>query len=246
MKHTYKITGMTCDSCESKITVQLEKVPGVTKVSTDRQKEEAQIEMTVHVATEKLQEALKDLPRYQLSEKAIKMPFPLIEEKKSWLETYKPVLLIFVFITGITLLAQAREKTMDWMLWMNQFMAAFFLVFSFFKLLNLRGFADGYSTYDVIAKRWRAYGFIYPFIELALGIAYLVSFQLPAVTVVTAVVMGVSLVGVLQTVLNKQKIRCACLGDVFNLPMSTVTVIEDSLMFVMAIVMHFQFHHTNI
>jgi hypothetical protein len=46
--------------------------------------------------------------------------------------------------------------------------------------------------------------------------------------------MSVSLVGVVQSVLNKQKIRCACLGTVFNLPMSTVTIIEDSLMIAMS------------
>ncbi|OYW82093.1 MAG: heavy metal transporter, partial [Sphingobacteriia bacterium 32-37-4] len=37
--------------------------------------------------------------------------------------------------------------------------------------------------------------------------------------------------------LNKKKIQCACLGDVFNLPMSTVTIIEDALMIGMSAVM---------
>jgi hypothetical protein len=49
--------------------------------------------------------------------------------------------------------------------------------------------------------------------------------------------MGISLIGVLKSVLNKRKIKCACLGDVFNLPMSTITVIEDSLMLVMSLIM---------
>jgi len=49
--------------------------------------------------------------------------------------------------------------------------------------------------------------------------------------------MSVSIVGVLQSVLNKRKIKCACLGDVFNLPMSTITIIEDALMIGMSGVM---------
>jgi hypothetical protein len=49
--------------------------------------------------------------------------------------------------------------------------------------------------------------------------------------------MSISLVGVLQSVLNKRKIKCACLGDVFNLPMSTITIIEDALMIVMSLIM---------
>ena len=44
------------------------------------------------------------------------------------------------------------------------------------------------------------------------------------------VIMSVSIIGVLRSVLKKRAIRCACLGTVFNLPMSTITIIEDGLM----------------
>jgi copper chaperone CopZ len=235
---------MTCDACENKVKSLLEKTEGVTKVTTDRTKQEAVIEMSTHVSTDKLRAALKDVPKYQLSDKHATMsPTAFSEEEKSWFETYKPILLVFAFITGVTLLIQASNERFEWMQWMNHFMAGFFTVFSFFKLLNLRGFADSYATYDIVAKRWKAYGYIYPFIELALGLAYLTHFKPLLTTMITAVVMAVSLVGVLQTVLNKRKIRCACLGDVFNLPMSTITVIEDGLMLVMAVAMHLSLHH---
>ena len=88
--------------------------------------------------------------------------------------------------------------------------------------------------YDVIAKRIPAWGYIYAFTELALGIAYLINFNPLVTNAVTFIVMSVSIIGVLQSVLNKKKIQCACLGAVFNLPMSTVTIIEDALMIVMS------------
>ena len=117
---------------------------------------------------------------------------------------------------------------------MNVFMAGFFLSFSFFKMLDLKGFADSYTMYDIVAKKIKAWGFIYPFIELALGFAYATGFQPFVTNIVTVIVMTVSMIGVLQSVLNKRKIRCACLGAVFNLPMSTVTIIEDALMIAMS------------
>jgi len=49
--------------------------------------------------------------------------------------------------------------------------------------------------------------------------------------------MGFSSLGVIQSVLDKKKIRCACLGAFFKLPMSTVTIIEDLLMVAMAVFM---------
>ncbi len=102
-------------------------------------------------------------------------------------------------------------------------------------MLDLNGFADSYAMYDIVAKKIKAWGFIYAFTELALGIAYATGF-LPLLTnIVGLTVMSVSITGVLQSVFNKRKIQCACLGAVFNLPMSTVTIIEDALMMAMSI-----------
>ena len=116
-------------------------------------------------------------------------------------------------------------------------MAGFFLVFSFFKLLDVSNFAMSYSSYDIVARRWLSYGYVYPFLELGFGAAYLADFQPWATNVATLVVMGISTVGVAQSLLAHRKIRCACLGAVFNLPMSAVTLIEDLLMIGMAAAM---------
>jgi hypothetical protein len=123
---------------------------------------------------------------------------------------------------------------------MQYFMAGFFLVFSFFKLLNLKGFAESYVMYDVLAKKIPVWAYLYAFVELALGIAYLVNFNPLITNTITFIVMSISMIGVLQSVFNKKKIQCACLGSVFNLPMSTVTIIEDALMIVMSGIMIFK------
>jgi hypothetical protein len=148
--------------------------------------------------------------------------------------SYFPLALILAYLLGVTALIEWRAGSFEWMRAMGHFMGGFFLVFSFFKLLDLRGFADSYAGYDILAKAWRPYGFIYPFVELALGLAYVANWQPIPTNLVTLVVMGVSSIGVVQSLLNKRKIRCACLGAVFNLPMSTITLLEDGLMALMA------------
>lgn len=241
MTHTYKISGMTCGGCQAKVQSLLSKVSGVKKVSIDLAKGEASIEMDKHIATADLKVALKDYPKYQLSENSnqqqVITPVAEIEEHKSWIAIYKPILLIFGYIIGITLLVEYLSSEFNWMRWMSHFMAGFFLVFSFFKLLNLKGFAESYSMYDVVAKKWNGWGYIYAFAELALGIAFLSGYNPLLTNGITFVIMTVSIVGVLQSVLNNRKIKCACLGDVFNLPMSTVTIIEDALMIGMSAIM---------
>jgi hypothetical protein len=117
---------------------------------------------------------------------------------------------------------------------MQHFMAGFFLVFSFFKLLNLKGFAESYVMYDVVAKKFPFWAYSYAFVEVGLGISYLLNYNPLVTNACTFVVMSISIIGVLQSVFDNKKIQCACLGAVFNLPMSTVTIIEDALMIVMS------------
>ena len=232
---------MTCSSCQAKVQQLLSQVAGITKVEVDLQKAEASVQMDKHIATGILQNALKDFPKYQLTEKEAALravaAFNNAAEKKSWIATYKPVLLIFGYITAVSLLIENLNGAFVLMRWMNNFMAGFFLVFSFFKLLNLKGFAESYSRYDILAKRWNGWGYVYAFAELALGVAFITGFYPLLTNAVTLVLMIVSIIGVLQSVLNKRKIKCACLGDVFNLPMSTITIIEDALMIVMSGIM---------
>jgi copper chaperone CopZ len=239
MTHTYKISGMTCTGCEATVQHQLSKVKGVKDISIDLSKGEATLSMDKHLPIADLQSALVDYPKYQLIEDSPHDNHKSLpaEEVKPWLETYKPILLVFGYIIGTTILMELTFGGFSWERWMNHFMAGFFLVFSFFKFLDLKGFAESYSTYDIIAKRWVGWGMIYPFTELAIGLAFLSGFYPLVTNAVTFVVMGVSIIGVSQTVLNKKKIRCACLGAVFNLPMSAITIIEDALMIGMSFIM---------
>ena len=232
---------MTCGGCSAKVQSLLSNVTGAKNIRIDLAKAEANIDMEKHIPTSLLQAALKDYPKYQLSEKN-PIVKPAIEELKgeetrSWMATYKPILLIFAYIIGAILITENLQPGFSWMRMMSRFMAGFFLVFSFFKLLNLKGFAESYSMYDVIAKKWAGWGYVYAFAELALGLAFLSGFDPLLTNAVTFVVMSISIIGVLQSVLNKRKIKCACLGDVFNLPMSTITIIEDALMIGMSGVM---------
>ena len=120
---------------------------------------------------------------------------------------------------------------------MRYFMAGFFLVFAFFKLLDVRAFANAYAGYDLLAARWHGWGMVYPFVELALGMAYLANYNPVLTNWVTVVVMGFSAIGVVRAVVRKTQIQCACLGTVFKLPMSTVTIVEDVGMVLMAAAM---------
>lgn len=153
-----------------------------------------------------------------------------------WLRQYQP----FLSIIGLILLASvlsAVSAGASWQLAMTNFMAGFFLVFAGFKFIDLPGFVQGYSTYDLLAKRLPAYGYVYASIELGLGLAYLTGFAPQLTNWVTLIVMGFSSLGVLQVMRERRKVMCACLGTAIKLPLTTVTLAEDLGMAAMALLM---------
>lgn len=236
MAHEYKIEGMTCGSCVSKVKSELLKLPDVLSAEVQLTEPQASVNMQQHIAIAELQRALHRAGNYSIAELNGSHTTSETEPGKSLLATYKPLLLIVAFILGVSLIAAADGQNFT-MTAMRYFMAGFFIVFSFFKLLDLSGFAKSYAMYDLVAMRWKGYGFVYPFLELLLGVAYLVNFYPLFTNLSTILLLGFGSIGVIKSVLDKSKIKCACLGSVFNLPMSTVTIVEDLTMVAMAALM---------
>jgi hypothetical protein len=208
---TYQIQGITCGKCVATV----EGLLAGTKYTLHK----------TDTATEALAE---ELP---------KPPAEASTLQATWLLTYKPLLILIGLILACSVLVQIPSGHIHPMETMRYFMAGFFLSFAFFKLLDIPAFANVYAGYDLLAAKWQAWGYVYPFVELGLGMAYLANWQ-PALTYwVTLVVMGFSAMGVILAVMSKRRIQCACLGAVFKLPMSTVTIVEDLGMVLMAGVM---------
>jgi len=203
-------------------------IDGLESIEIDENMNSADIISRRNISLEELQNSLKSNSKYKISTTE-----NIIETKSGIWKTYKPLFIIASYILLISAIA-ARG---DWMTGMRYFMAGFFIVFSFFKMLDIPSFASSYRMYDIIAARIPGYGLVYPFIELGLGILFLTNFMPKETNIVTLILMLIGSAGVLQSVLNKTKIRCACLGTVFNLPMSYITLIEDLLMAGMSIVM---------
>jgi len=203
-------------------------IDGLESIEIHENMNSADIISSRNISLEELQNSLKSNSKYKISTTE-----NIIETKSGIWKTYKPLFIIASYILLISAIA-ARG---DWMTGMRYFMAGFFIVFSFFKMLDIPSFASSYRMYDIIAARIPGYGLVYPFIELGLGILFLTNFMPKETNIVTLILMLIGSAGVLQSVLNKTKIRCACLGTVFNLPMSYITLIEDLLMAGMSIVM---------
>jgi len=236
-------TNLRCSSCVTTIKPILDQESGIHRWEADMASSDKTLLIEGDITVHKLNQLLGQAGYEVLRE--IEPMTSLPQHPAEPATSYYPLALILAYLLGLVVLVEYTHGSWNTDRAMRYFMAGFFLVFSFFKLLNVTAFADAYMTYDVLARRARWYGLLYPFIELLLGIAYLIHFQPTLTNLVTVVVMGVSTIGVVESLLNKRKIRCACLGTVFNLPMSVVTLVEDTLMVAMAGAMLFMAQPTH-
>lgn len=138
------------------------------------------------------------------------------------------ILGIVATLTTISVIAFNQDLMLAFMGW-------FFLVFGALKTIRIKGFVEAYQMYDVLAKRSKTYAYIYPFLELGFGLAYLFTWQIEVVSAVVVVVMLIGAYGVYLKLKEREEIPCACLGTVFKVPMTWVTLGEDLLMAGMAL-----------
>jgi len=232
---TYLIEGMTCMGCVKGVEQKLMNVEQIHAVAVDLQSGEAKITTAdSEVPLSSLQETLGS--KYQISAQSTAgiQQEVATESPSKWVQL-KPLFLIFAYLVATAVLLHL--DTADLSAMMLDFMGLFYVVFSFFKFLDLKGFQTSFQMYDPLAKRISIYGWVYPFIELALGLCFLMRYQLEFALILTLLILGMTTIGVLRVLIDKRQIQCACLGTALKLPMTEATFIENAVMIVMALFM---------
>lgn len=231
---TIKISGMTCSGCVQTVTQALKDVNNVIKVSVSLDNKTAIIESKNDIQIEDLQNSLPE--KYKIKKENANQP-TRSTKSGSYLAKLYPLFLILFYITTSSVI-MSWHKALDG--FMMNFMGLFFIVFSFFKFLDYKNFPKSFSMYDPLAKKLSIYGWLYPFIETFLGIMFLFKIQIFLSLFFTIIILGITTIGVIKTLANKEEIQCACLGTAIKLPMTIATLIENGIMIVMAVITFIQ------
>jgi len=222
MKQIVHIDGMTCQGCATNIEEAIAQLPVVETVKANPKTGIVEI---LHQSTLQTDEIKAVLPsKYALVDNPSTAP--------SKVKQLFPLGLIFVFLIGETTII--HYPIFETKAVLPDFMGLFFVVFSFFKFLDLKGFQQSFRRYDPLAKFLPLYGLVYPFVELALGVLFLMRLEVQLALWLTLGILSITTLGVVRVLLSKQQIQCACLGSVLNLPMTEATFIENALMIGMA------------
>lgn len=155
-------------------------------------------------------------------------------------KSYMPLIAIIstIFLTTIALsIHDTQLGVFSIQMAISYFMIGFFLVFATFKLMDLKGFREGYENYDLLAQKVPWYGYLFPFIELFFGLAMIVIPFSKGLLIAELIVMAFSGLGVAIKIAKKEEFLCACLGTFLKVPLTKISLIEDFGMALLALIM---------
>ena len=232
MKNTFKISGMTCNGCKVTVESKINSLIEVDHVNVNLEVGEVTIYSQNQISFSTINNLLPS--KYQIIGGDTNSEFnSSTENEKSKLKKLMPLFIILFYISTISILLNYEDWNLTYA--MYDFMGLFYIIFSFFKILDLKGFTMSFRMYDPFAKKTSFYAWIYPFIEVLLGLLFLMRIETKAALILTIVVLGITSIGVAQTLINKRSIQCACLGTTLKLPMTEATLIENSIMILMSV-----------
>ena len=240
IKRKYKITGMTCNGCKTIVENSLNLLDQVISCNADIRLGELTLRLNKDVSLKSLQNVI---PKKYIINEQISLTetsgeiLDDVTNRGSKLKQLKPLFLILFYITSSSILINYQNWNSN--KFMLDFMGIFFISFSFFKMLDLEGFSESFKMYDPLAKRISIYGVLYPFIETALGLMFLMKIEVFSALILSVFVLGLTTIGVIKVLISKKSIQCACLGSVLKLPMTEATFIENVIMIFMSIFMLF-------
>ena len=236
MFQKFQIQGMTCLGCADTIQTRLRKESDVISAEVSFENEELLLDSKVPVDNEYIDSIISNLGNYNVKSQNANLLSKLLEH----LNSKKPILLALTIVIVSSLSIQTPFQNFDLDNWFITYMGLFFMLFSFLKLLNIKGFSLTFSRYDLLGKNIPGFSISYPFLEFCLGVAFLTNSLLITANLTTLIFMISQSIGVGNVLRKKEIIQCACLGSSINLPVSYLTLIENLVMVSMSSYMLFK------
>jgi glutaredoxin len=155
--------------------------------------------------------------------------------------SYKPVIAVFAMTALMALAASFSAFGSPFTIRAAQWFIAFSMcALAMLKLQDVERFSTMFLNYDLLARRWMPYGYVYPFAEALAGVLMAAGALKWLSVPVALFIGGIGAVSVFKAVyIDKRAIKCACVGGSSNVPLGFVSLTENVMMVAMAIWMVF-------
>ncbi|HEY2834978.1 MAG TPA: glutaredoxin [Rhizomicrobium sp.] len=198
-----------------------------TRAETDAYKAEAGVKTTPQILIDgKRIGGYDDLRRF--------LGKPLRDPKAL---TYRPVIAVFAVAALMALATSYAAFGTPFTIRAGEWFIAFSMcVLAILKLRDVESFSSMFLGYDLLARRWVPYAYVYPFAEALAGVL-MITHALKFVSVPVALFIGtIGAVSVVKAAyIDKRELKCACVGGDTNVPLGFVSLTENVMMVAMAL-----------
>ncbi|MFN3930764.1 MAG: MauE/DoxX family redox-associated membrane protein [Brevundimonas sp.] len=150
--------------------------------------------------------------------------------------SYVPVLAVFAVAALIALAVDWLSMRSVTAMVLPNFIAVAMCLLAMLKLQDVEKFSTMFLNYDLLARRWVPYGYIYPFAELGAGVLMLAGALTWLSAPVALFIGGIGAVSVFKAVyVDRRELKCACVGGSSNVPLGFVSLTENLMMVGMAV-----------
>jgi len=152
-------------------------------------------------------------------------------------KSYRPVLTIFAIAALLALvLAWIAPAPLPLLAWLERFVATSMVLLALTKLQDVESFSTMFLNYDLLARRWVPYGYVYPYVEAGAGLLMLAGVAIWLAAPAALFIGAVGAVSVAKAVwIDKRDLKCACVGGNSNVPLGFVSFTENVMMVAMGI-----------
>ena len=148
------------------------------------------------------------------------------------------MLLFIIFITIFIInyyftkkISKTNDKSNKYLY--KNYMGFILIFFGLLKLYDIKQFALIFSKYDLISNKIDVYPYVYPFIEIILGILLINNIEISNIIRLIILIMVISVLSVVLTLIKGKNLRCGCMGSFFHIPLSYTTLSENIMMLIM-------------
>jgi glutaredoxin len=151
--------------------------------------------------------------------------------------TYTPVIAVFAVAALLALAVSQAAFGAPLTVRAGEWFVAFSMsLLAMLKLRDVETFSTMFLNYDLLARRWVTYGYVYPFAELAAGVLMAAGILTWFAAPLGLFIGGVGAVSVFKAVyVDKRELKCACVGGDSNVPLGFVSLTENLMMVAMAL-----------
>ncbi|WP_288935162.1 glutaredoxin [uncultured Sphingomonas sp.] len=151
--------------------------------------------------------------------------------------TYRPVVAVFVMTALMALAASTAAFGTPWTMRAGEWLVSFSMaVLALLKLQDVERFSTMFLNYDLLARRWVPYAYLYPYLEGLAGVLMIAGAARWLSVPVALVIGGIGAVSVIKAVyVDGRDLKCACVGGDSNVPLGALSLTENLMMVAMAI-----------